>query len=52
MPYIELYYSEDNIGCAYWQSGKHFYRQCEGESKPKRISETEYMSAYEQYHNI
>lgn len=52
IPYFVLYYEEDNIGCAYWQSGKHFYRQYENESKPKRISEKEYISAYEQYYDI
>lgn len=52
MPYLEIYYPEDNISCAYWQSGKYFFRQYEGESKPKRISEKEYMSSYEQYYNL
>ena len=37
MPYIELYYPEDNIACAYWQSGNYFYRQYENETKAKRI---------------
>lgn len=52
MPYIELYYPEDNIACAYWQSGNYFYRQYENETRAKRISEAEYISAYEQYYNI
>ena len=52
MPYFEIYYPEDNIACAYWQKGKYFYRQYEGEEKPKRISEKEYMQAYEQHYNL
>lgn len=52
MPYFIVHYYEDNISCAYWQTGKHFYRRYEGEPKAKRISEKEYMSAYEMYYNI
>ncbi len=31
--------------------GKIFFRQYSHEDKPKRISEQEYMSAYEEYRN-
>ena len=34
-----------------WQTGKYFFRQYSHEDKPKRISEQEYMSAYEEYRN-
>lgn len=53
LPRIELYYKEDNISCAYWQSKNgYFYRQYENEAKPKRISENDYRYAYETYYNI
>lgn len=52
MPYFTVYYYEDNISCAYWQTGNRFYRRYEGEPKAKRISGEEYMSAYEMHYNL
>lgn len=52
MPYIEIHYYEDNISCAYWQSGSHFYRKYEFDKKAKRVSEKEYMWAYEMYYDL
>lgn len=52
MPYFIVYYPEDNLSCAYWKTGKRFYRRYEGEEKSKRISEQEYMSAYEMHYNL
>lgn len=52
MPYIELYYPEDNVTCAFGQSGHYFYKNSSVDPKPKRISEAEYMSAYEEYYNL
>ena len=52
MPYFEVYYYEDKISCAYWQTGKHFYRRYECEPRARRISAEEYMSAYEMYRNL
>ncbi len=52
MPYFIVRYYEDNISCAYWNTGERFYRQYEGEAKAKRISEKEYMSAYETHYNL
>lgn len=53
MPFITLYFEDDNIHCNYWVSKKGYcYRQSELESKPKRISEKAYMSAYETYFNL
>ncbi len=52
MPYIILNYPEDNFSCAYWQSKRgYFYCQSKG-NKPKRVSEKEYMSAYEMYYDL
>lgn len=50
MPYLEITY-EDGTTAHYWQTGKYFFRQYSHEDKPKRISEQEYMSAYEEYRN-
>lgn len=51
MPYFIIYY-EENLACAYWQTGNYFFRRMQGEPKAKRISEKEYMSAYETYYNL
>lgn len=51
MPYIILQY--EDTSCAFWVSKKGYcYRQFENEKRPKRISEKDYMSAYEQYHDL
>ena len=50
MPYLEIQYIEDNVTAHYWQTGKYFYRQYE--AKARRVSEREYMSAYEMYYNL
>ncbi len=50
MPYIELIY--DDCVCFFWQSGKYFYRRYNFENRARRISVTEYMSAYEEYYNL
>lgn len=48
--FIEIKY--ENICVQYWISKKGYcYRQYETEKRAKRISEREYMSAYEEYHN-
>lgn len=50
MSYLEL--TVDNVAAHFWQSGRYFFRQYETETKAKRISAQEYMSAYETYHGI
>ncbi len=50
MPYLEL--TVDNVTAHFWQSGRYFFRQYATETKAKRISAQEYMSAYETYHGI
>lgn len=52
MPYIEIQYIEDNVTAHYWQTGKYFYGRYDFETKARRISAHEYMSAYEMYHNL
>lgn len=52
VPYLEIQYIEDNVTAHYWQTGKYFYRQYDYEAKARRISEREYMSAYEMYYNL
>ena len=43
--------SQYRVNLETWQTGKYFFRQYSHEDKPKRISEQEYMSAYEEYRN-
>ena len=50
MPYLEL--TVDSVTAHFWQSGRYFFRLYETETKAKRISAQEYMSAYETYHEI
>ena len=52
MPFLEIWYGEDNTTAHYWQTGRYFFRQYDFETKAKRISEKEYMSAYETYYNL
>jgi hypothetical protein len=53
MPSIFLYYEYDDVYCYYWRSEKgYYYRQHETDRKPKRISQEEYILAYESYYNL
>ena len=36
----------------YWKSGQYYYKQSEFKNKARRISEREYITAYEVFHNL
>ena len=51
---FSLSYEYDNTveKVYYWKTGQNYYKQSEFKARAKRISECEYITAYEVFHNL
>lgn len=50
MPFLELQRGNETVH--YWQTNERFFCQYSSESKAKRVSWKEYMSAYEEFYDL